>query len=72
MNTLVMAILSIGLSVTVQFSLKAGMYSEGVKEILAQPSTLRTIFTEFMEKFVLFGLFLYGLSAAVWPGVLSK
>ena len=72
MNTLVIAILSITLSVVAQFSLKAGMSSAAVKAILAQPFTLRTVFTVLTDKFVLGGFLLYGLGAVVWLGVLSK
>jgi multidrug transporter EmrE-like cation transporter len=72
MNTFVIAILSIGLSVAAQFSLKAGMSGEEMKEILARPFTLYTAFTVLADKFVLSGFFLYGLGAVVWLGVLSK
>lgn len=72
MNTLVIAIMSIALSVIAQFSLKAGMSSAEVKEIITQPFTLRTVFTVLTNKFVLFGFLLYGLGAVVWLGVLSK
>lgn len=72
MNTLTIAILSIVLSVAAQFSLKAGMSSAEVKEILAQPFTLRTAFTVLTDKFILGGFLLYGLGAVVWLGVLSK
>lgn len=72
MNTFLIAILSILLSVAAQFSLKAGMSSSGVQEILTQPFTLRTIFVVLFDKFVLGGFLLYGLGAFVWLGVLSK
>lgn len=72
MNTLVIAILSIALSVAAQFSLKAGMSSTVVQEILVQPFTLRTLITVLTDKFVLGGFLLYGLGAIVWLGVLSK
>jgi len=72
MNTLVIAILSITLSVAAQFSLKAGMSSVVVQEILSQPFTKRTAFTVLSDKFVLGGFLLYGLGAIVWLGVLSK
>jgi drug/metabolite transporter (DMT)-like permease len=72
MNTFVIAILSIALSVVAQFSLKAGMSSAAVKAILAQPFTLHTVFTVLTDKFVLGGFLMYGLGAVVWLGVLSK
>lgn len=72
MNTLVIAILSIALSVAAQFSLKAGMSSVVVQGILTQPFTPRTAFTVLSDKFVLGGFLLYGLGAVVWLGVLSK
>jgi multidrug transporter EmrE-like cation transporter len=72
MNTLVIAILSIMLSVAAQFSLKAGMSSAEVREILTQPFALRTISAVLTNVFVLGGFLLYGLGAVVWLGVLSK
>lgn len=72
MNTLSIAILSIALSVAAQFSLKAGMSGEGVKEILLQPLSLRSAFSVLTDKFVVGGFLLYGLGAVVWLGVLSK
>jgi len=72
MNTLLIVILSFALSVAAQFSLKAGMSSVGVQELLPQPFTLRTAFTLLSDKFVLGGFLLYGLGAVVWLGVLSK
>ncbi len=72
MNTLVIAILSIVLSVAAQFCLKAGMSSAAVKEIMVQPFALRTAVTVLSNKFVLGGFLLYGLGAIIWLGVLSK
>ena len=72
MNTLFIAIVSIALSVAAQFSLEAGMSGGGVKEILAQPYTLRTFFSVLTDKYVLGDFLLYGLGAVVWLGVLSK
>lgn len=72
MNTLFIAILSITLSVMAQFSLKAGMSGDGVKAILAQPQSFRSIIYVLMDKYVLGGFALYGLGAVVWLGVLSK
>lgn len=66
MNTLLLAILSIMISVAAQFSLKAGM--SAVKSGLEPAGLLNT----FTNKFVLLGFLLYGLGAVVWLGVLSK
>ncbi len=72
MNTLLIAIFSIALSVAAQFSLKAGMSSVEMREILAQPYSLRTFSSVLTDKHVLGGFLLYGLGAIVWLGVLSK
>ena len=72
MNTLLIAIASIALSVAAQFSLKAGMSSDGVKDALAQPFSLRMVLTVLTDKFVMGGFALYGLGAIVWLAVLSK
>lgn len=72
MNTFFIAILSIGLSVAAQFSLKAGMSSSAVRDILEQAFTFRTIVGVLSEKFVVGGFLLYGLGAVVWLAVLSK
>lgn len=66
MNTLLLAVLSIVISVAAQFSLKAGM--SAVKAGM-EPAGLVATFT---NKFVLLGFVLYGLGAVVWLGVLSK
>ncbi len=72
MNTLSIAILSIAFSVAAQFALKAGMSSADVREAMAQPLALRTVYTVLTNGFVLGGFCLYGLGAVVWLGVLSK
>lgn len=72
MNTLMIAILSIALSVLAQFALKAGMSNAEIRLVLAQPFSLHTIFVVLTNKFVISGFALYGLGAAVWLGVLSK
>lgn len=72
MNTLFIAVISIALSVAPQFSLKVGMSGDAMKEILAQPFTVRTAFAVLTDKYVLGGFMLYGLGAVVWLGVLSK
>ena len=68
MNTIIIAIISIALSVAAQFSLKAGMSSDGIRQVLAQPHTLRTLFAVLTDKYVLGGFLLYGLGAIVGSG----
>ncbi len=72
MRTFIIAILSIALSVAAQFSLKAGMSGESVKEILSQPFSVRSVLVVLTDKFVLAGFLLYGFGAIVWLAVLSK
>lgn len=72
MNPLWIAIVSIALSVAAQFSLKAGMSSDGVKSALVQPPAVSTLFAVLGNPHVLGGFFLYGLGAVVWLGVLSR
>ena len=72
MKTLLIAFLSIILSVAAQFSLKAGMSGEGVKAALLQPYSLRTLFEVLMDRYVFGGFVFYGLGAVAWLGVLSK
>ena len=72
MRTLIVAIISILLSVAAQFSLKAGMSSLEVREALGHPTALSTVYTVLTNKFVFGGFLLYGLGAVVWLAVLSK
>lgn len=72
MNTLLIAILSIGFSVAAQFSLKAGISSVEAKAILAEPLNVRAALVVLSDKYVLCGFLLYGVGAIVWLGVLSK
>ncbi|HEY9106431.1 MAG TPA: hypothetical protein VIN58_07110 [Roseateles sp.] len=65
MNTLLLAILSVMISVAAQFSLKAGMTA-------VRAEGAATLLTTFTNKFVLLGFLFYGLGAVVWLGVLSK
>ena len=71
MNTLVIAVLSVAFSVAAQFSLKAGMSSPAVREVLAGPLNLYSALAVFSNKYVFGGFVLYGLGAIVWLGVLS-
>lgn len=72
MRTLLLAIVSIVLSVAAQFSLKAGMSGDGVRGALAQPYSLKTLCNVLADKYVFGGFLLYGLGALVWLAVLSK
>lgn len=72
MKTLLIAIISIALSVAAQFFLKAGMSGDGVRSAIAQPYTLKTLFDVLTDKYVIAGFLLYGLGAVVWLDVLSK
>ncbi len=72
MSTLLIAVLSILLSVAAQFSLKAGMSSSTVREVLSEPFGPMTVFSVMTNKYVLGGFLLYGLGAIVWLGVLSR
>lgn len=72
MKTVVLAVVSIILSVAAQFSLKLGVSKNLGKTALTQPTAFRSIFEQLANTYVLTGLLLYGLSAVVWLGVLSK
>jgi multidrug transporter EmrE-like cation transporter len=71
-NTLVIALTSIALSVAAQFALKAGMSSEGVRVAMGQPYSLKTLFYVLTNRYVFGGFVLYGVGAVVWLAVLSK
>ena len=72
MNTLIIAIVSVGFSVAAQFSLKAGMSGASVQALLKQPLSPSMLLSVLADKFVLGGFLLYGLGAIVWLAVLSK
>ncbi|MBU6267581.1 MAG: hypothetical protein KGN34_08575 [Sphingomonadales bacterium] len=72
MNTFLIAIFSIMLSVAAQFSLKAGMASAAVRAAMAGPFSLRTPLAVLFQPAVFLGFALYGLGAVVWLAVLSK
>lgn len=72
MNTLVIAIFSIILSVMAQFALNAGMSSVEMKAVMAQPLTWSSLLTVLTNVFVFGGFCLYGFGAVVWLGVLSR
>ena len=72
MSPLIIAIVSIALSVAAQFSLKAGMSSVEIKAVLAHTLGFRSLIGILTDKYVFLGFLLYGLGAIVWLGVLSK
>lgn len=71
-NTFFLAVSSIAVSVAAQFALKVGMSSADVKEVMAQPLAMHTIFKVLSNSYILGGFFLYGLGAMIWLGVLAK
>jgi multidrug transporter EmrE-like cation transporter len=71
MHPLMMATVSIGMSVAAQFALKAGMSSVAVKAAMAQPLDFSTGLTLLTQPWVMAGFALYGLGAVVWLSVLS-
>jgi multidrug transporter EmrE-like cation transporter len=72
MNTRLIAIVSVVLSVLAQFCLKAGVSSREVKAAFAHPLGIRAVVAVLSNAFVLGGFLLYGLGAVVWLGVLSR
>lgn len=72
MNSFVLAILSIVVAVVAQFSLKAGMSSEAVKLLLAQPRSIRSLLLMLIHPSIAGGLALYCIGAVLWLGVLAK
>lgn len=71
MRILLIALISVLLSVAAQFTLKAGMGSEAVRSALGQPFGLRSAFTILGNGMVLSGFALYGLGAIIWLAVLA-
>ena len=72
MNTLLIAVLSILISVIAQFFLKTGMMQPSVKVALEQPMQWRTLWEVGTNGFVLAGFGLYGIGALVWLAVLAR
>lgn len=72
MNTWVIALLSIAMSVAAQFSLKGGMSSSKLRDALSQQCTMHTIAIMLTNRFVIGGFILYGLGALVWLAVLAR
>lgn len=72
MNTLLLAVASIVVSVVAQFALKAGMSTPAVQVALSQPLVARTAVTVLSSPLVLAGLFAYAFGAVVWLAVLAQ
>ena len=72
MNPLVLAVISICLSVAAQFLLKAGMSSGAVKTASASSPVISVLLSIFSQPYVIGGFVLYGLGAVVWLSVLSR
>jgi multidrug transporter EmrE-like cation transporter len=71
MSTMIVAVISIVLSVAAQFSLKAGMSGLQYKGT-QEPFSSWVLLSILTNRFVILGFFLYGLGAIVWLAVLSK
>jgi multidrug transporter EmrE-like cation transporter len=72
LNTTLIALFSIGLSVSGQFFLKAGTSAVAVKQALTLPLTAHNTVAVLTNVHILCGLLLYGLGAIVWLVVLSR
>lgn len=72
MNILLIAALSIAMSVGAQFMLKAGMGSAGVRQALAAGWSADAIKAVAFNPYVVLGFTLYGLGAVMWLSVLAK
>ena len=72
MQTLLIALTSICLSVMAQFCLKAGMSSVAVKAAFTEPLTPKTGWILATNPYLLAGFALYGLGAVVWLSVLAR
>jgi multidrug transporter EmrE-like cation transporter len=70
MRTLVLALLSIAISVAAQFTLKAGMSDPVVRA--GGSGVLPQLWTAIQNRYVLGGLFLYGFGALLWLTVLRE
>ncbi len=72
MNVFILALASIILSVTAQFSLKAGMTQIKAVAPSSGPDGLQMLLPFVTNKFLIAGFVLYGLGAIAWLGVLAK
>jgi multidrug transporter EmrE-like cation transporter len=72
MRILLIAIISIILSVTAQFLLKAGLSNAFVKQAISEPLSFRLPLIILTNKFIFSGFALYGFGAVIWLKVLSN
>ena len=72
MNTMIIAIASVMLSVAAQFVLKTGISGIHINKMLKQPLNYKTFLTVLTDKYVISGFILYGIGAIVWLWVLSR
>lgn len=72
MKILLIAALSIAMSVAAQFSLKAGMGSAAVRQALADGWSADAIKAVVFNPAVIGGFAMYGLGAVIWLSVLAK
>jgi multidrug transporter EmrE-like cation transporter len=72
MKILLLALLSIGMSVAAQFALKAGMSAERAQAAFASLPRPGAILQLFTVPGIAIGFALYGLGAVVWLSVLSR
>ena len=72
MHIILVALISIVISVAAQFALKAGMTSAAVKAAMAEPLSAASVFEVLTNRFVIGGFALYGVGAVVWLAVLSR
>lgn len=70
MRTLALALLSIAISVAAQFTLKAGMSDPVVRA--GGNGLLTQLWVTMLNRYVLAGLFLYGVGALIWLAVLRE
>jgi multidrug transporter EmrE-like cation transporter len=71
MNTTLLAVTSIVLSVAAQFCLKAGMSGGAIQAAMAQPGLWPAVSAVLCNRYIVGGFVLYGLGAVVWLSVLS-
>lgn len=72
MHPLLLAVISIFLSVAAQFFLKAGMSGSLVNASSPNLSGLSALLVVFTRPYVIIGFLLYGIGAVVWLFVLSR
>lgn len=72
MRTLILVVISVGLSVAAQFCLKAGMTSMAATATTEQAMSLDKVWALLTHPYVFGGFALYGLGAVVWLAVLSQ